>query len=161
MKLYEITQELEVLLERTDEYGELTEEIVTEINSLEISAEQKMIAVASYIKNLGAEACCVEEAIEAMKERVTRATKKIESLKYYLKSNMESLGITEISSSPYFKINIRNNPAKVVVWKEVPKEYLRVKTETFADKTKIREALLAGIDVQGAVLEYNTRVEIK
>ena len=83
-----------------------------------------------------------------------------DGLKAYLKRSMEAMGIEKIQC-PLFTVSIRQNPASVDVFEEgmVPDEYMVAKYS--ASKTKIKEALVAGVDVPGARMAKTTRLDVK
>ena len=83
-----------------------------------------------------------------------------DGLKAHLKRSMEAMGMEKIQC-PLFTVSIRNNPTSVEVFEEamVPNEYMVPKYS--ASKTKIKEALVAGVDVPGARLVRTTRLDVK
>ena len=83
-----------------------------------------------------------------------------DGLKAYLKRSMEAMGIEKIQC-PLFTVSIRQNPASVEVFEEgmVPDEYMVAKYS--ASKTKIKEAIAAGVDVPGARMAKTTRLDVK
>lgn len=83
-----------------------------------------------------------------------------DGLKAYLKRSMEAMGIEKIQC-PLFTVSIRQNPASVEVFEEgmVPDEYMVAKYSP--SKTKIKEALVAGVDVPGARMAKTTRLDVK
>lgn len=83
-----------------------------------------------------------------------------DGLKAYLKRSMEAMGMEKIQC-PLFTVSIRANPASVDVFEEamVPEEFLVPKYTI--SKTKIKEALAAGVDVPGARLVKTKRLDVK
>lgn len=83
-----------------------------------------------------------------------------DGLKDYLKRSMEAMGMEKIQC-PLFTVSIRNNPISVDVFEEamVPNEYMVPKYSV--SKTKVKEALVAGVDVPGARLVKTTRLDVK
>ena len=75
-----------------------------------------------------------------MQTRKLGLQKKSDSIKEYLFRNMIESGIEEISC-PYFKLSIRQNPAKVVVQDEslIPDKYMVTKTTSAPDKRLIKK----------------------
>ncbi len=164
MKLYEIANEYEVLLDQTfnDETGEVNENALVELNQIKESIEQKSIALASYIKNIEAERKAIEEARESMDKREKYLKNKVSYLTDYLHFNMEKCEITEIKC-PYFQIKLKKCPLSVNVLDEniVPNEYKNEKLTITLNKIKIKEELLAGVVINGVELKQNTRIEIR
>lgn len=164
MNLFKITSEYQQILDQTfdHETGEVIETALVQLALAENNVKEKAIAVASYIKNIDAERNAIAEAKKAMAEREIRFNKQIDYLTEYLRSNMEACEITEISC-PYFDIKIKKNPVSVDVQDEalIPSEYKKVKEVISIDKVKIKEEILSGVIVPGAVLKQNTRLDIK
>jgi len=155
--LYEISAEYQQAINNCNDFEEDALDIMKD------SFENKAIAVASYIKNISAERAMINEAIKQMKERADLLYRKEERLNDYLKLNMCNCGITEISSSPYFKIKIKKSPPSILVFDEdmVPIEYKRIKEVVTINKIKAKEDLLQGLFISGLTLEQNNHLEIK
>ena len=93
-----------------------------------------------------------------MKKRQDSINKKSERIKEYLKQNMESTGITNITC-PYFDLKIAKNRASVVIDDEslIPDEFKSEETITKIDK----RAILKAENVPGTHLSKGTRLVIK
>lgn len=165
MKLYEITQQYEQLLDEiaNTEDGEINEENLISLTQFESDFEEKAIAVASYIKNIEAEEQAINNAINEMKNRKDKLTKKAQSLSDYLQYNLTLLSISEIKSSPYFNIKLKQCPQSVEVIDEeiIPTEYWREKITKSLDKMMIKECLNKGIEIPGASIQRKIKLEIK
>jgi hypothetical protein len=164
MNLYKIANEYLSVLDNivNEETGEVDGSALERLNEVKESAEQKSIALASYIKNIEAERKAIEGAKKEMAEREKSLQNKVEYLTDYLKENMERLSITEIKC-PHFQIKLKKCPVSVDVYDEdaLPEEYKKTKTVISLDKNKIREEILAGVIINGAQLKQNNRVEIR
>lgn len=164
MKLYDIANEYEMLLENTfdDETGEVNEVALSQLNEIKEDMEKKSIALASYIKNIDAECKAIEEAAKQMERRKKYLENKVNYLTDYLHSNMERCAINEIKC-PYFQIKLKKCPISVNVLDEniIPNEYKKEKMTITLDKLKLKEELLAGVVINGAELKQNTRIEIR
>lgn len=164
MKLFEITQEYQSILSSSfnSETGELDDQALSKINDLQDDMKSKSIALASFIKNLDAEQNAIDEAIASMARRKSSLLNKISKLNDYLKCNMEKCSINEISS-PYFDIKLKKCPLSVDIVNEddIPKDYIKIKEVISLDKVKIKEDIQNGIDIPGALLKQNVRIEIK
>ena len=163
MKLYEITSAYQNIFNQIDETGEVNESFITQLETIQEDFEQKAILVASYIKNLEAEELAISNAIDEMKARKDKLSKKAESLSEYLQFNLQALSINEIKSSPYFKIRLKKCPASVEVFDEkiIPDEYMREKITITPDKMKIKEVLSEGVEVPGCTIQHKIKLEIK
>ena len=164
MNLYQIANQYENILKQTfdQETGEVNEEALKKFELIKSDIKEKGIAIASYIKNLDAERKAIEEAKLAMAERESRLNKRASYLTTYLQSNMERLGINEISC-PYFIIKIKKNPVSVDDFAHnlIPQEYKRIVTEEKIDKKKIKEDLQKGVLIPGAKFKQSNRLEIR
>ena len=164
MNLYEIANEYELALSGSfdDETGEVSEGALMELERLTGDIKEKGIAIASYIGNLEAEANAIDSAINSMKKRQIALEKKQAALREYLKSNMERCEITEISS-PYFTMKLKKCPISVDIINQlsIPIQYRSAKITEIIDKIAIKTDLAKGIEVAGAMLKQNTRLEIK
>lgn len=162
MKLYELATQYQralVALEDTD----LPDEVVADtIEGLTGDIEVKGQNVAAFFQNLQADVGAMKEAEQRIYQRRKTYENRIESLKYYLKSNMERAGITKIEC-PEFCVSVQNNPASVDVFdsEEIPKEYTKEKVTVSIDKTAIKNAIKDDIDVPGAKLSHSTRLVVK
>lgn len=168
ISLWQIKTEYQSLLSQLydHETGEVNMEVDAQISALSDSAENKCIAIASWIKNMESE----KKQIEYMKEEILRREaayeKEIDKRLEYLKSNMEGCKITEIKC-PYFTLRIKKNPysTDILDQKLVPQKFIR-KTEKVvvnesADKNAIKEEVLkTGVQVPGASVHQKTKLQI-
>jgi hypothetical protein len=163
MKLYEITNELQHVFDNIGEDGELTQDMMDNLDELQQDFEQKAVNVAAYIKNLEAEELAIGEAIKDMATRKTRLTKQVQGLTDYLQFNLQKLSINEIKTSPYFKIRLKQCPPSVDVFdeKQIPDEYWREKVTTSIDKIRLKEVMSEGVEVPGASIQRKIKLEIK
>lgn len=162
MKLYEITDNYLATidgLEIDEETGEITN-VAAHFPMQEF--KDKAINVSKYINNLQAEANAIREAEEQMYRRRKRLERNHESLKEYLRNEMQRADITEISC-PYFEIKRKKGLVSVDVIDEslLPSKFKAVKITESPDKTAIKKAIEAGEDVPGAKLVRKERLEIK
>ena len=119
--------------------------------------------VAAVFRNLESDAKQIKEAEQQLAERRKAIEKRAESLKQYLKTNMEIAGIQKIEC-PWFVISIKTNPASVVIddESEIPDDYMREIPASFVpDKKIIKSEIDEGYTVPGCHLERGTRLEIK
>ncbi len=165
MRLYEITNQFQNVFNQIGEDGELTQDMLNNLDSLKDDFENKAVSVAAYIKNIEAEEAAISQAIEDMRSRKAKLTKQAESLSDYLQFNLQKLSINEIKTSPYFKIRLKQCPPSVDVFdeKSIPPEFWREKvtTTTSVDKIKLKEVLSEGVEVPGASIQRKIKLEIK
>ena len=163
MKLYEITNEYECVFNSVDDTGEISQDTMDAIDGLHAQFEDRAIAVACYIKNLEAEENAIKSAMDDMKKRRDSLNAKVNSLSEYLRDSMGKMSVSEIKSSPFFKIRIKQCPVSVDVFDDLalPDEYMREKTVVTVDKIKLKEVLSTGVEVPGACLHRRAKLEIK
>ena len=125
-------------------------------------AEQKVISVAAYAKQLDAEAEAIKAAMERMEKRRKAIENRADYLKDYTKVCMEQMGKTKVAC-PWFNISIQKNPPSVRVYDEeaLPFEYVLEVVNVKVDKAAIKAALSAGVAVSGVKLSNGTRLVIK
>ncbi len=105
----------------------------------------------------------INEAVKEMVKRKTRLINQAQSLSDYLQINMQRLSISEIKSSPYFKVKLKTCPPSVDVFDEnqIPAEYRREKITVSIDKIRLKEVLNEGVEVPGASIQRKIKLEIK
>lgn len=119
--------------------------------------------VAAVFRNLESDAKQIKEAEQQLAERRKAIEKRAESLKQYLKTNMEIAGIHKIEC-PWFVVSIAHNPEAVTVDDEslIPRDYFKEIPATFQlDKALVKSAIKDGYDVPGARLTRGTSLRIK
>lgn len=153
-------------LSALQEQGEIEPMMVADtLNAIECEFNDKAANVGAYILGLKS----FIEQVEAEQDRLSdihqKMVNRFESLKAYLKHEMEAMGISKIESNaaPFVKIGIKKNPPKVVMDdpKAIPEEYVSEQMSFVYDKAGIKKALQSGADVPGAHLEAGTRLEVK
>ena len=126
--------------------------------------EVKATNVAMFVRNLEASAEQIKLAEKAMADRRKAIEAKADSIKRYLKDNMQRSGITKIES-PYFALTIKKTPPSVIIddATAIPAKFMVTPPAPppSPDKTAIKAALQAGEVVDGAHIEQGERLEIK
>ena len=119
--------------------------------------------VAAVFRNLESDAKQIKEAEQQLAERRKAIEKRAESLRNYLKTNMEVAGITKIEC-PWFVVSIAQNPEAVTVEDEslIPRDYFKEIPATFQlDKAMVKQAIKDGFTVPGVRLSRGTSLRIK
>lgn len=165
MNLYNLSEEYEKILSEViynEDTGEIDCTSLQRLDDIKDAVENKAKAISSYIKNIDAQRIAISNAIDDMRFREKAIQSRIGSMKHYLLSNMERLGIDKIES-PFFDIHLKKNPCKVDITNadEIPDDYKKAKVELTIDKLMIRDAIKQGKEVPGAKLIQTNRVEIK
>ena len=162
MKLYEISEEFQKVVDLIENCDEMSTEMIDMLNTVSENAHKKVIAVGAFIKNLAVKAKGMEDYIKNMSERCAKVEKKIGNLKDYLKYNMDILGLSKVES-PEFDVSLRANPYSLELFDQsaIPKEYIKVKETLSISKQDIIKDLKVGCDVPGARFVTSKSVLIK
>lgn len=160
--LYEITNSYQSLMNEIMNQDEISSELIDSLNSIQSDFKEKAVNVAAFIKNLEVEADGIEKAIKTMNERHEKIIRKMESLKEYLKHNLESCDTKEIKS-PFFDIKIKMNPPSVLIKDEtnIPGHYWRAISTKRVDKALIAHDIKSNIYIPGVELVRQTRIDIR
>jgi len=163
MKLYEITNEFQNVFNQFNEEGELSEDMHEKLDLFQADFESKALSIAAHIKNLEAEEAAIANAMKDMAARRQKLTSQVDSLSSYLQFNLQQMSISEIKSSSYFKIKLRQCPPSVDVFNEtlLPPQYFKEKIVKSVDKILLKQVLADGIEVPGAVIQRKIKLEIK
>lgn len=164
--IYSITQDCLTLYNRLietadEETGEVDEVITKALAVKREEFEEKAVNTAVVVRMLkakSAEAAAEIERITAIKKQIDNAT---ERLTNGLSNACLQLGFEKIESVKG-KISFKNSDKTIIDSAEdIPKEYLTEKTTYTPDKTKIKAAILAGVDVKGAHVEHCRNIQLK
>ncbi len=150
--LYEITENykaLQALAETADE--DMAVAVRDTLEGIKGEFQDKGRALAMVTLNMDGDLEAIQSQIDRLTERKRLITNRKESLKEYLRSNMEAAGITKITH-PLFTITLGKGKPVVVIDDEnaIPDEFTRVKVTSAPDKAEIARAIKEGVDVPGA-----------
>lgn len=116
------------------------------------------------IRNLQATAEAIKEAEAQMAARRKAFENRAQYMLDRLKLGMEIAGVQKIEC-PEFSISIKKNPESVDIYESglIPASFMRQAEPPppTPDKTAIKNALKAGLEVPGAKLVQATRLEVK
>lgn len=159
MKLYEINQEIENLID--EETGEITD--LEKFNQLQETKEQKFENVSLYVKNTESDINAIKEEISNLQARLKAKTKRAEGLKWWLSKAMLDNNIKKIDT-PKAKISFRNSKQVIIddeeAFKKEHPELFSTKTTVVPNKTKIKEWLKDNIS-ENCHLEEKQNLQIK
>lgn len=149
MKLYEINSHLESFWENaesifgTDQTPEQLDQIETSLKGLEVEREAKAVAIACLIKNLDAEGEAIAEEELVLRNRRKSIERQAEWLRAYLAGNLE---VGEKIKSPKVVISWRKSQSVqlLVAVENLPRQFVREKIITEADKIAIKDAFENG-----------------
>ena len=158
MNLFEINAAIETAFMNCvdPETGEVIGD-TAELDSLQIARDEKVENIACLIKNMKAEAEAIQNEERKLKSRRHACENHAEWLKRYLANNLQG----EKFKSARVSISWRKSQAVEVenVW-QLPKEFVRM-ADPEPNKTAIKEALKAGLEVPGAELVDNLSMTIR
>lgn len=160
--LYEISTDfLKALdgLEVDEETGEIKN--FDAVESLNAQFEEKAESVACYIKNLAAFADDLKAEEGTLSARRKSAERRIDSMKKYLTSCLESVGKDKVETVRA-RISFRKS-VQVQIEDEaaLPADYVTTTVTKSPDKTAIKKAIQGGQDVTGASLVEKRNIQIK
>lgn len=165
MNLYEIQSSIAAILDTGIIIDEETGEVLadtTDLESLQMAFDEKLENTICYYKNLKAEAAAIRQEEQALAARRKTNENRAVSLERYIQSCMSNSGLQKFET-PRCKAPLTHSKsveiADDVFFTFAPEEYVRVKKE--ADKTAIKKAIGAGVDVPGACIVENERLAIK
>ena len=150
--LYELTEqfkELAALAENADE--DLAVAVHDTMEAIQGEFQDKGKAIAMISLNMDGDIDAIQAQIERLTERKRVIVNRKESLKEYLRTNMEASGITKITH-PLFTITLGKGKPIVVIDEEsaIPDEFMNTKVTTTPMKAEIARAIKDGKDVPGA-----------
>lgn len=155
MTLYEIEQSILDCVDQ--ESGEVID--IEKLNELEMARDQKISNIACWIKDCRAEAEAIKAEKQALEKRQKVAENKAESLKNFLRVYLNGEKYKDGRCSISYRKSTSTKIDEELDVNTLPDEYKRVNVE--ADKTAIKNALDAGIEIEGCSLVENTNVIIK
>lgn len=150
--LYELTEqfkELAALAENADE--DLAVAVHDTMEAIQGEFQDKGKAIAMISLNMDGDIDAIQAQIERLTERKRVIVNRKESLKEYLRLNMEASGISKITH-PLFTITLGKGKPIVVIDEEssIPDEFMNTKVTTTPMKAEIAKAIKEGIEVPGA-----------
>lgn len=150
--LYEISkqyQELAALAESGDQ--DLAVAVRDTMEGIEGEFQEKGKALAMVTLNMDGDLEAIQSQIDRLSERKRVLQNRKESLKEYLRTNMEASGISKITH-PLFTITLGKGKPIVVIDEEskIPDEYMNTKVTSTPAKAEIARAIKEGIEVPGA-----------
>lgn len=151
MNLYEIQ---DGMLRCVDEDGEIID--FQRLEALTCSFDTKVGNIARWIVNLAAAEKAYKERKEVFAAREKAAKNKRERLKNYLAGALNGQKWQDEDVSISFRKSV-----SVDVFGEIPEEYMVTETVSRPDKIKLKEALSAGVVIEGARLIEKNNISVK
>ena len=159
-----ILDEIKMLLEIPED--ELSEEQRAELEAylddLAQAKEDKVDDIGYFITSMTMRIKGINEHAAMLSKKANAASVRIERLKTRYKENMLASGIRKISGSVY-DMSLRKSTSVLVTSNidALHDVFKRTKTIVEPDKNKIKEALKAGVEIEGCEIVTNYSLQIK
>lgn len=165
MKLFEYDAQIELILSRhvDPETGEIGDEAIELLDSLELERDEKALQVARYLKGEKAEGEAVEAQGKALLERAARHKNRAERLRAYIENNLP-VGHAirdDVSDLRWRKSQAVELEPEVAAhpYAKLPPEYVRTKHEP--DKASMKADLKEGVEIPGVELVTRHKLGVK
>lgn len=161
--LHEITDKHRDLLKLAESDEDMAHAVADTMESIEGEFEEKALSLMAVVDNIGGDIPAIDEMIARLTARKKAIQNKQESMKDYLRMNMEASGISKIKC-PLFTITLAKGRDMVQIDNvdEIPADYVDIKTSFVPMKREILAALKAGEQISGASLtKSKTSIRIK
>lgn len=123
--------------------------------------QDKATSYGFVVKTFDDTADTIDKEIKRLQDLKKKAQRRSELFKTQLSEAMIQFGVTEIVS-PFLKLSFRKSEAvEIEDEKLIDSEYVESKVVSTISKTKIKEAIKAGIVVKGASLVKKENLQIK
>lgn len=132
------------------------------LSSIEDAFEDKANNILALVNTLDSDTSAIDVEIKRLQERKKAINNNKDSLKEYLRYNMEQTGINKISC-PLFTVTLGKPTKKVEVvdLDLIPDEYVTIESEVKPNLTELKKAMKEN-DIPGAVMvEGKSRLLIK
>ena len=167
MKLFDLAPAYEqaiAIIAQMEEDGCSADELAEAmkmVDQIEGDLNTKCLNIASWVRNLEAEAKAIKEAQDAMDKRRKSAIAKADRLRNYLFHGLKLAGVNKLTF-PHFVISVKQCPesVKIAPGALIPDEYLR-HPEPEPNKVALKDALKNGAVIPGICLERDEKLEIK
>ena len=162
LSLYTIEQTyLSIVEELIENGGELTPSLEAELNINKEELQNKGICYGFMVKELEMQSDTIDIEIKRLQALKKTRTNTIDKLKNNLSQAMQMFGIEELKTA-IIKINFRKSESvEIEDLALLDSQFIKVTTTKTADKIAIKEAIKGGENVQGAVLQTNSNLQIK
>lgn len=153
MNLYEIDAEILGCVDA--ETGEIFD--IDKFEELELERDEKVENICLWIKNLKAEAEALKTEKDAFAARQKSAENKMENLKRYISGYLEGAPFESAKVKASFR---KSESVEIEEGTIIPDEYLRFK-EPEVNKTELKKAIKAGLQIHGVRISENNNIQIK
>lgn len=167
MTLYEIADQYQQMLTEMEEYDLPEEVILNTMECIQDTADDKIDAIASIIKNLTGDIRALKEEAAALTARAKTKQNNVDRLQQYLTNYLPMIGYADKPfENNHHKVSFRKSKQVEVLpefikWAEQNAEDLLRYKEPEPDKTKIKEAINAGEELPFAQIVERKNLQIK
>ncbi|MEO9497675.1 MAG: siphovirus Gp157 family protein [Vibrio splendidus] len=150
MKLYELTEAVDKL---HDDESIDEQTLKDTLESIEGDISDKGVSIVKLSNAWESDIDAIDAEIKRLQLRKKSLKSRSDSLRDYLKYNMQRSGISKIECS-LFTITLKKGRSVVSIADEslIPDDYVNVKTTVSPDKVAILKALKEGEEIEGAEL---------
>jgi hypothetical protein len=163
VSLYKLTDQQRELKEMAGNSDLPAEAFADTFEALEGQFNDKAVSVIHVVKNMDSDVDALDAEIKRLTDRKKVIKNKQESIREYLRSNMEANEITKIDC-PLFSITLAKGRDVAVIFDEslLPDDYVEVSVIEKPNKAAILKALKADEQIPGARIEKSkTSLRIK
>lgn len=165
-KLYQLKAQYEdalnaLIASADEETGEVDLDIAAMLDEIEGELVEKAQSTAAIYKTLNNNSAIIDGEIKRLQSLKKRYDTTADKVKNYLAYSLLN-GNTERIDGIIATISFRKSEEVVIDDADIlPRDCVRVKTETAPDKVAIKKAIKAGTDIPGAHLEIKQNIQIK
>ncbi|EAG6952144.1 siphovirus Gp157 family protein [Listeria monocytogenes] len=157
MKLYELTESYQNVLDIAEQLE--AETLKDTLDAITESIEVKAENTAKVIKTVNAEIEVLDTEIKRMSSRKSTLKNNVESMKRYLKEELEKVGLDKVKGQ-HLTIRIQNNPQGVLVEDESKLGAYLVEQPKKLDRKAILADLKDGKEIDGAEIQQGRSLRI-
>lgn len=162
MKLYELAQMMDMVINGGLIFDEETGEVMfdsSNLEELEAALDAKIEACCIVVKNIEAEAQAIKAEEKRLCERRKRKESEAERLREYVQRCMEQSGAKKIDTPRVCVTSRASKYVNVYDESKVPKMFVVEKVSEQVDKKAVKQAISDGVDVPGC--EISERLSLK
>ena len=158
--LYNISKEMQEIASQLEE-GELTPELENSLIISQNELQEKAVSYAYAIKSTEDDVTAINEEIKRLQAIKTSKATAIDRMKEAISNAMQLHGIQKVTS-PTLNLSFRKSESvEVDNISQLNARFLSEKVTFSADKTRIKEAIKQGENVEGARININYNLQIK
>jgi len=161
MNLYEINKDLNnLILSAVDADGVINEAFESDIDSLVMAKEEKLLNCAKYIKNEMAFVEMLKKEEQSLSTRRKQIEKRVDWMKKYVVGNMEAG--EKVKDHQAQLSTIKSSSVEIIDEKLIPKELCNHIPECWkVDRTAVKKAIKAGNELEGAKMVDKLNLQVK